>query len=100
MKVEIAVDCRNAHGEGVLWNALDGRLWWTDIQGKALWAFDPISGKAESYPAPDRICCFAPRRDGTVLAAFADGFAVFDPRTGRREDIARFEPDLPQTRTQ
>ncbi len=98
MKAEIALDCRNAHGEGVLWNALDARLWWTDIAGKALWTFDPVSGKAESHPAPDRICCFAPRKDGTVLAAFADGFAFFDPGTGRRDDIARFEPELPQTR--
>ncbi len=98
MKAEIVVDCRNEHGEGVLWNARDGRLWWTDIDGKALWAFDPISGKSESFEAPDRICCFAPRADGTVLAAFADGFAFFDPKTGRRDDIAPFEPDLPQTR--
>jgi L-arabinonolactonase len=33
-----------------------------------------------------------------MVAAFADGFAVFDPRTGRRDDIAAFESDLPQTR--
>jgi L-arabinonolactonase len=98
VKAEIVVDCRNQHGEGVLWNALDSRLWWTDIHGQALWTFDPVSNQSASYPAPDRICCFAPRRDGAVLAAFADGFAIFDPRTGRREDIAPFEPDLPQTR--
>jgi L-arabinonolactonase len=98
LKAEIVVDCRNQHGEGVLWNALDSRLWWTDIHGKTLWTFDPVSNASASYPAPDRICCFAPRRDGTVLAAFADGFAIFDPRSGRRDDIASFEPDLPQTR--
>ena len=32
------------------------------------------------------------------MAAFADGFAFFDPKTGRRDNIAAFEPDLPQTR--
>jgi L-arabinonolactonase len=95
---EVVLDCRNHHGEGVLWNALDSRLWWTDIHGKNLWAFDPVSAKSETYPAPDRICCFAPRKDGNVLAAFADGFAVFDPRSGRRDDIAPFEPGMPQTR--
>jgi L-arabinonolactonase len=96
--VELVLDCRNLHGEGVLWNALDQRLWWTDIHGKTLWAYDPVGREAERYDAPDRICCFAPRRDGTLVAAFADGFAFFDPRTGRRDDIAPFEPDLPQTR--
>ena len=34
--VELVLDCRNEHGEGVLWNALDRRLWWTDIHGSAL----------------------------------------------------------------
>jgi len=70
---ELILDCRNAHGEGVLWNALDARLWWTDIEGKALWSLDPAGGASERHPAPDRICCFAPRRDGTMIAAFADG---------------------------
>jgi L-arabinonolactonase len=98
VKAELVLDCRNEHGEGVLWNALDRRLWWTDIHGKALWAYDPATKESESFPAPDRICCFAPRHDGTVAAAFADGFAFFDPKTGRRDDIAEFEPELPQTR--
>jgi len=40
-QAELVLDCRNLHGEGVLWNALDQRLWWTDIHGKALWAYDP-----------------------------------------------------------
>lgn len=98
MKADLVLDCQNEHGEGVLWNALDRRLWWTDIHGKKLWAYDPATRSSESFEAPDRICCFAPRRDGTLVAAFADGFAFFDPKTGRRDDIAAFEPDLPQTR--
>jgi len=98
VKAELVLDCRNEHGEGVLWNALDRRLWWTDIHGKKLWAYDPATKKSESYPAPDRICCFAPRRDGTVVAAFADGFAFFDPKAGRRDEIAKVEAELPQTR--
>ena len=98
MQADLVLDCRNLHGEGVLWNALDGRLWWTDIHGKTLWSYDPVTAAAESYGVPDRICCFAPRRDGTIVAAFADGFAFFDPKSGRRDDIAAFEPDLPQTR--
>jgi L-arabinonolactonase len=98
VKAELVLDCRNQHGEGVLWNALDRRLWWTDIHGKALWAYDPVSARADRYDAPDRICCFAPRRDGTLVAAFADAFAFFDPRTGRRDDIAPFEPEHAATR--
>jgi L-arabinonolactonase len=98
VKAELVLDCRNEHGEGVLWNAFDRRVWWTDIHGRRLWAYDPANHAAESFDAPDRICCFAPRRDGSLVAAFADGFAFFDPKTGRRDDIAAFEPELPQTR--
>jgi len=98
LKAELVLDCRNEHGEGVLWNSADGRVWWTDIHGKTLWSYDPATGSGESYPTPASIGCFAPRRDGTVIAAFVDGFALYDPRTGRRDDIAPFEPELPQTR--
>ena len=98
MQAELILDCGNLHGEGVLWNPADSRLWWTDIHGKTLWSYDPVTKTAQTYPSPSRICCFAPRRDGTFVAAFDDGFGFFDPRTGKREDIAPFEPDLPQTR--
>jgi L-arabinonolactonase len=98
VKAELVLDCRNHHGEGILWNAADQRVWWTDIHGEALWSFDPATGASESQTVPGRIGCFAPRRDGTFVAAFTDAFALYDPRTGRRDDIAAFEPELPQTR--
>ena len=49
LKAELTLDCRNEHGEGVLWNALDHRLWWTDIHGKALWAYDPDTRQSERF---------------------------------------------------
>lgn len=98
MNVECVVDCRNHHGEGVLWNPADSRLWWTDIQGKCLWCLDPVSGRFESFSVPRRIACFAPRATGGFVAAFDDGFGFFDPRSGERRMIAPFEPDRPQTR--
>ena len=98
MKTELVLDCRNEHGEGILWNAADQRIWWTDIHGKALWSYDPATGDAKRWATPAPIGCFAPRHDGTFVAAFVDGFALYDPKSGRRENIAPFEPDLPQTR--
>lgn len=98
MKAKLVLDCQNRHCEGILWNAADQRVWWTDIHGKTLWAYDPATGSAERHSVPGSIGCFAPRRDGTFVAAFVDGFALYAPRTGRRDDIARFEPQLPQTR--
>ena len=54
-RAEIALDCRNLHGEGVFWNDRDGQLWWTDIHGKKLWWFEPKGGKSASIEMPDRV---------------------------------------------
>jgi L-arabinonolactonase len=100
-KAEVAVDCRNTHGEGVVWSAAHGLLMWTDIHGRHLWTLDPATSTSMSYALPERLCCFAPRRDkpwNALLAAFADGFALYDVLTGERRDIAAFERVLSTTR--
>jgi L-arabinonolactonase len=94
----VAVDCRNHHGEGVFWNALDGQLWWTDIEGKSLWSFDPRSGRSQTYPMPERVCCFAPRARGGFVLGMASGFAFWQAESGAVEPLAAFEPELPHTR--
>lgn len=96
--VELIVDCRNTLGEGLVWDAEAQRLYWTDIEEQWFWMLDPRSGRVHSVAVPERIACFAPRKNGGLVVAFASGFAFFDPETGRREDIASFEPELPHTR--
>jgi len=95
---ELLLDCRNTHGEGVLWDGRSQRLWWTDIHGKKLWSLDPETGAAATHEMPARVCSFAPRARGGFLLAFAEGFALYDLDTGARRDLAPFEPDLPGTR--
>ena len=94
----LVFDCRNTHGEGVLWDARSRRVWWTDIHGKSLWCLDPESGEGSSFAVPGRVCCFAPRARGGLLVAFAEGFALYDLGSGSRQDLAPFEPELPGTR--
>lgn len=97
--VELIHDGGNVLGEGLVWNEADGRVWWTDIESCRLFALDPRTGKVAAYDAPERVGCFAPRARGPgLLAAFASGFALWDPVSGAREDIAAFEPDQPDTR--
>jgi L-arabinonolactonase len=97
-RAEIALDCRNLHGEGVLWDDRGGRLWWTDIHGKMLWWFEPGGKTSASIAMPDRVCCFAPRRKGGLIVAFAKSVAFFDPDSGSISEIFEFEPDQPETR--
>ena len=98
MIAERVVDCRNQHGEGVLWSPADGRVWWTDIEGRMLWSYDPVSGESQSLQMRDRVCCFAPRAKGGLIVAFADRVVLFDLETGAEELIHRFEADNPETR--
>jgi L-arabinonolactonase len=98
---ELLLDCRNSHGEGVIWSADHDLLMWTDIHGLAFWTLDPATGVSKSHVLPERLCCFASRAGrawNEIVAAFASGFALFDVLTGRRQQITPFEPELPTTR--
>jgi sugar lactone lactonase YvrE len=46
----------------------------------------------------DRVCCFAPRRSGGLIAAFAKSVAYFDPDNGSIFKICSFEPEQSETR--
>ena len=96
---EIVVDARNQHGEGIFWNPADGRVWWTDIHGKRLWWYEPASRRSGSFAVEDRVCCFAPRRSGGFICAFAQEIALVDSSGRITDRIASFEPDNPNTRT-
>ena len=98
-QADIALDCKNlTRRRACLWNEADGRLWWTDIHGKKLWWFEPQAGRSGSLDMPDRVCCFAPRRSGGFIVAFAKFVAFFDPDAGSFSPIYSFEPDQPDTR--
>lgn len=96
--IVLQVDCRNRHGEGAVWDDATGRLLWTDIEGRALWWHEPTSGGSGKIALAERLCCFAPRRNGGLLCGFASGFAYLDMETMVVDPIAAFEADNPETR--
>jgi len=63
-------------GEGPLWHAAEGRLYFTDLKRSTLHAWEPASGRQQSWPLPDWLCWLLPRRDGEgFLAGMRDGIA-------------------------
>ncbi len=98
MKADLALDCRNLHGEGVLWNSCDRKVWWTDIHGKAVHWFHPESGAAGKQVLGHRLCAFGPRREGGWVAAFDDAIEICDSRFQIIQRLHPFEPDKPGTR--
>lgn len=96
---EIVVEAGNRHGEGVFWNPADGRVWWTDIEGRRLWWYEPAGRRSGSIAMDDRVCCFAPRRSGGFICAFAQEFALLDANCRITDRIISFEPENPNSRT-
>ncbi|HYY31404.1 MAG TPA: SMP-30/gluconolactonase/LRE family protein [Chthoniobacterales bacterium] len=93
----VSDNIRNLLGEGVVWDAGARLLLWTDIEQSELWTLDS-SSEIKVAKAPERIASFAPCETGGIIVAFASGFAFWDPKTGQRQDIEKFEAHLPTTR--
>nr|WP_174821565.1 SMP-30/gluconolactonase/LRE family protein [Ruegeria arenilitoris] len=98
VRAELVVDCKNQHGEGIFWNPADGLIWWTDIEGCALWSFDPSTSDTASHEMPERVCCFAPRASGGLIVAYADRVVLFESPNSEETLVTRFEPNNPETR--
>jgi len=102
MRAEIAVDARCELGEGIVWDAGRACLWWTDIDGRQIWKFDPASKATERFTPPDRVGFIAVASDGRLLLGAAKALYMATPgpagalSTTRLVDV---ETDLPTTRT-
>jgi len=94
---ELAIDIRAELGEGPLWDATRGILWWVDILGAAVHAFDPATGTDRAIPVGEHVGTVVTRRNGGLLVALRSGLAACDPASGRLERWADPEcgrPDL------
>ncbi len=98
INAELAHQCENQLGEGIIWSPAENAILWTDILGKQFWRFDPANQKASSHELSERLCCFAALGEGKIIAGFASGLARFDLKSGQRELIAALENDQPTTR--
>lgn len=95
---DIVLDVKAAHGEGPVWHAREGVLYWVDIAGCALHVFDPDSGRDRVVPTGVQVGAVAPRRSGGVVAALESGFAFIDTKTHTVTPICDPECNLPGNR--
>lgn len=92
------ITCQNLLGEAIQWNATDGAFWWTDIHGLTLHKYLLATEQHCIFPLNEKISSFCFDINNNLLAAFASGFAWFNPYTNARIDIARAE-DTPGNRS-
>ena len=85
-------------GEGPVWSARDGGLWFVDIKGCRIHRFDADGGETRTWPAPSNPGFIAPMVDGRWMVGMKSGLHLFDPDSGAFDPFAVVEPDLPDNR--
>jgi len=98
LEARLLVDCQATLGEGIQWNPVRRRVYWTDIKGKALWSCREDGSGVAKLDLELGLCSFAFSDDGRILGAFEDGLSWLDPVTGRRTLFERYQPGMPNTR--
>ena len=100
MQADLIVDARCELGEGPVWDMGRSRLWWTDIDGRAIWRFDPASGQTERFSPPDRVGFLALVYDGRLLLGCAKAIYMAEVAGDalKATKLIDVEADLARTR--
>ena len=100
MTADLRVDARCELGEGPVWDASRGVLWWTDIDGRAIWRLDPATGRTQTFTPPDRVGFLVVARSGRLLLGGAKALYMADvsDTTLTAATLVDLEIDIPTTR--
>lgn len=93
-------DARDKLGEGIIWDAVEGVLWWVDVPRPAvIHRLDPATGAHRAWPMPEMVMSLSKRRDGRLVVASHRGLNLFDPADGSLKRVAAPEADRPLNRS-
>src|SRR6218665_2418110 len=79
-------------GESPFWHPHEKRLYWCDIQGFALHAWEPARGRNWGWETPAEPGCCAPAPDRHCVIRLRDGFHLLDTARGALRCLAPFPP--------
>lgn len=85
-------------GEGVLWDAAAGRVWFVDIKGRRIHRCAADGSERRSWDAPGQVSFIVPASGGGMVCSLDDGLYRFDEASGGFALLARVEADLPGNR--
>lgn len=92
-QVRCLVEAQAGCGEGPVWDGQTGLLWWVDISGERIHAYDPTTKINRSFEAPYLVSSLVLAPAG-LLVATAKGIARFDTKTGALTTLHDPEPDI------
>jgi D-xylonolactonase len=84
-------------GEGPVWSAEDRTLWFVDIKGCRIHAFDE-QGATRSFPTPEFAAFVFPSSGGGMICGLKSGLFHFLPSSGHFEPIVRVDAEHPSNR--
>ena len=87
MHFDLAFTSSASLAEGAFWAWREQELIWVDILGQTVNRFDPVTGRNCSYTLPSLVGTAVPRTDGALHLALREGFARFDPASGRLSNL-------------
>ena len=96
--IETVVQRPSLVGEGAIWDSERKVLYWVDIIGQKLFAYDPATGENREIDTLQAVGTVVPRASGGLVVALHNGFASLDPDSGLLRPIADPERDIPANR--
>ena len=84
----LVLDAKTRLGEGSLWHPGENRLYWVDIEGRALHIYDPVSHRDIHFNTGSRTSTVVPIRGGGALIAMQNGIHKIDCKTGQLTLVA------------
>jgi len=96
-RAELFHDGHALLGEGPVWDAREGLLFWVDIDAGIIWRVKP-GGRPEHMDVGQKVGAVALRRTGGLALALKAGFALLDRWGGSFELVASPEKDKPKNR--
>ena len=85
-------------GEGTLWDARDGCVYWLDVEAPLIRWLHLESGAQHSFVPPASVSALAVREQGGFIASTAKGFAIVDPAAGRFDPLVEPRADPAEAR--
>lgn len=85
-------------GEGVLWDAARGQVWFVDIKGRRIHRCAADGSERRSWDAPGQVSFIVPAADGGMVCALEDGLYRFVEASGAFIPLASVEADQPGNR--
>jgi len=91
MQPTLFIECQNDLGEGPLWDAREGALFWLDINRARVQRYDPQTKATHIFEMPMRVTALGLRERGGFVCATEKGFYFWDGKSTSLEFITHPE---------